>query len=314
MNSIKDTFWVEKYRPTTVNEYIFHDAHQRAKILEAIEKQDIPHMLLSGIQGSGKSTLVGVLINELNVLDADVLTINASDKNSIDVVRDEITSFATSSPIGNFKVIVLEECDFISFNGQGALRRLMEDYFESVRFILTCNYEYKVLPAIVSRCTLRFRFKNPDRNDIAEFLIKVLANEKISFDLDLIDEYIDFGYPDIRTCLSTIQQYVVGGVLQPITDKTANADYKFKLIDLIEADKWVDARKLVCSSVIKEEYVDLYRFLYENIHTSKKFQNQELWEEAIVIINEHLFKHSVVADPEICLASLFICLGQVGKK
>ena len=311
MSSIRDTFWVEKYRPKNINEYVFHDPHQQAKILELIERQDMPHMLLSGIQGSGKSSLVGVLLHELNVLEPDIKIINASDKNSVDVVREEITEFATCSPMGNFKVIVLEECDFISFNGQAALRRLMEDCCDYVRFILTCNYEYKLQPAIVSRCVLKFRFKNPDKNDIAEFLIKILVSENIKFDLDLLYEYIDFGYPDIRTCVSTIQQYVLDGTLQPLIDKNKVADYKFKLIDLIATDKWVDARKLVCANVLKEEYVDLYRFLYENINTSKKFQNNDLWEEAITIISDYLFKHSVVADPEINLAAMFISLGRL---
>lgn len=310
-NGLKDTFWVEKYRPNQLSDYIFHDPHQKAKIQECIDKQDIPHILLSGIQGSGKTALVGILLNELNVLDIDTKIINASDKNSVDVVRDEITNFASSSPMGNFKVIVLEECDFISLQGQGALRRVMEDSCEQVRFILTANYEYKIMPAVLSRCTLKFRFKKPDRDDIAEFLINILYKENVKFDLDLLDSYIDLGYPDIRTCLSTIQQYVIDGVLYPIIDKTTVVDYKFKLMDLIVEDKWVDARKLVCSSVTKEEYGDIYRFLYENLDSSNKFKDKDLWDEAMILISEYMFKHSVVADAEINLAALFISLGRL---
>ncbi len=309
MSNFKDVFWVEKYRPKTIDEYIFHDNHQKQKMLEMISQQEIPHILMSGIQGAGKTSAALILINELNISESDVLIINASDENSVDTIRDRIKTFATSAPLGKFKVILLEEADYITLNGQGALRKVMEENAENCRFILTANYEHKLIPAILSRCTIKFRFKTPDKNDIAEYLINILASENVKFDLDIVDKYIASGYPDIRSCLSTIQQHVAGGVLQSPTSLVDTHDYKFKILDLIEQDKWVDARKLLCESVVKEEYEDLYRFLYENINKSKKFQNHDLWEEAIVIIAEHLYKHAFVADSEINLAAMFIRLG-----
>lgn len=309
MSTYTDIFWVEKYRPKNINEYIFHDQHQKMKMMEMIKNKDFPHILMSGIQGSGKTTAAYILINELNIEDNDVLVINASDENSVETIRERIKKFATSAPNGDFKVILLEEADYITLNGQGALRRIMEENAETCRFILTCNYEHKLIPAIISRCTVKFRFKTPDKNDIAEYLINVLASENIVFDLSVLDKYIASGYPDIRNCLSTIQQYCIDGKLQSPAALVENNDYKFKLLDLIEADKWVDARKIVCEQVVKEEYEDLYKFLYENIGRSPKFKKQDLWDEAIIIIAEHLYKHNFVADPEINAAAMFIRLG-----
>ena len=311
MTNLKNAFWVEKYRPKNVEEYIFHDLSQKSKVLEMIQSQEIPHILLSGIQGSGKTSLSFILINELNVDESDVLILNASDENSVDTVRDKIKSFVSTSPMGNFKIVLLEEADYLTHNGQGALRRLMEEYAETARFILTCNYEYKLVPAILSRCTVKFRFKAPDRNDIAEYLIKVLAAEKVVFDLDLLDRYIAVGYPDIRTCLSNIQQHVVNGVLTAPMYEISNTDYKFTLIELIEQDKWNEARQLICENVVKEEYEDIYKFLYDNINKSLKFQATDKYEEAIIIIAEHLYKHSFCADSEINAAAMLIRLGMV---
>lgn len=257
------------------------------------------------------TTAAYILINELNIIENDVLVINASDENSVDTIRDRILKFAKSAPVGDFKVVLLEEADYITLNGQGALRRVMEENAETCRFILTCNYEHKLIPAIISRCTVKFRFKSPDRNDVTEYLIKVLASENIVFNLDILDKYIAAGYPDIRNCLSTIQQYCIDGKLQSPNNLMDTSDYKFMLLELIEKDKWVDARKIVCEQVVKEEYEDLYTFLYKNIHTSKKFQKQELWEEAIIVIAEHLKNHHFVADPEINAAAMFIRLGMI---
>lgn len=309
MSSYKDIFWVEKYRPSKISEYIFHDNFQKMKMLEMINNKDFPHILMSGVQGSGKTTAAYILINELNISDSDVLIINASDENSVDTIRDRIKKFATSAPIGDFKVVLLEEADYITLNGQGALRRVMEENAETARFILTCNYEHKLIPAIISRCTVKFRFKSPDKNDIAEYLIRVLASENVVFDLDVLDKYVAAGYPDIRNCLSTIQQYCIDGKLQSPANLIETSDYKFKILELIEKDKWVDARKIVCENVVKEEYEDVYRFLYENINRSTKFKKSDLWDEAIIIIAEHLYKNNFCADSEINAAAMFIKLG-----
>jgi len=302
--------WVEKYRPTSVEDYLFQDKTQEKAILNMLGEQSIPHLLFSGVQGTGKTTLSKMLVNQLGLDPTDVLTINASDENSVDVIRDKIKSFITTFAMGPFKVIQLEEADYITPNGQAVLRQLMEEYADNARFILTCNYEHKIIPAIKSRCQ-QFRFKSFDRDDVAERVAIILATEHVKFDLALVDKYIAIGYPDIRKIINTLQQNTIDGTLHAPSEDGDMGDYKFKMIELLERDNWFDIRKLLCASVPTEEWEDVYRFLYENLHKSAKFTNQEKWEAGIVVIADHLYKHGICADPEINSAAMFIRMAQL---
>lgn len=310
MYNDKHLLWFEKYRPRVIDEYVFHDAQQRASIMRMINDKSIPHILLSGVQGSGKTTLARILVSIMCEDESDVLTINASDERGIDTFRDKVKSFATTMPSGNFKIILLEEADALTPDAQNALKRFMEEYADPARFILTCNYESKIIPPIKSRCQ-HFHFKAADKNDIAEYLVTILASERVSFELDLLDKYIAYGYPDVRKIVNLLQQNTIDNVLQVPVFEGTTGDYKFKLIDLIEANKWIDARKIVCQNVTADEWEGVYRFLYENLNRSPKFKEQDKWEEAIVIISEHLYKHSICADSEINMAACFIRLGQI---
>lgn len=312
--SLKDIFWTEKYKPKTLDTYIFHDNHLKIKIQEIINKEkQLPHILLTGVRGTGKTTIADILLSELQILDADIMVINASDENSVDVIREKIKNFSKSAAMGEYKVVLLDECDFISQNGQAALRKTMVDYADNCRFLLTANYAYKLLPEIVSRCTYKFDFKAPDKNDITELLITILSKEKVGFELETIDQIVDQCYPDIRSCINMIQEYSSDGKLQPVCKSTVNVvEYKSVLLDYIDNNDWVKARKLVCENVVKEEYEDVYRFLYDNLHTTKKFSIQDNWDNAVLIIADHMDKHSRVCDPEINCAAMFINLGQIG--
>jgi replication factor C small subunit len=164
-----ETLWCEKYRPKVLSDYVFHDENQRQSFTKMVETKSIPHLLLSGIQGTGKTSISKILINECDIDETDVLIINASDENSVDIIRDKIKGFITTYAMGEFKIILLEESDYITPSGQAVLRVLMEEYADVSRFILTCNYENKIIPAIKSRCQ-HFRFKAAERNSIAEYL------------------------------------------------------------------------------------------------------------------------------------------------
>ena len=305
-----EILWTERHRPKSLDEYVFHDEKQEQAFSHMVESKSIPHLLLSGTPGSGKTTIAKIIITECEIEETDVLIINASDENSVDVIRDKIKGFISTYAMGEFKIVLLEEADYISPSGQAILRVIMEDYSDVARFILTCNYENKIIPAIKSRCQ-HYRFKSPDRNNVTEYIAAVLIKERVKFDLPLLDRYVSVGYPDIRKIINLAQQHTFNQTLQPLASQGEAGDYKFELIDLIEQDKWKTARELVCENVVGEEWEEVYRFLYENIEKAPKFKNSSKWEEAIITIAEHLYKHSISADPEICMAACLIRLGQL---
>lgn len=304
----KHSLWVEKYRPETLDEYVFHDPAQRTAVERFIADKSIPHLLLTGVQGSGKSTLAQILIRELDLDDTDVLKINGSDENSVDDIRNKIKGFITTFPLGEFKVVHIEEADYLTPNAQAVMRVLMEDYVDIARFILTCNYENKIIPAIKSR-SQHFRFQASDKNEVTEFAAKILIAEKVKFDIDLLDRYVKIAYPDIRKIVNLLHQHSSDGELTPPNTEGSSGDYKFELLNLIDRDDWVKARLLCCDNVLAEEWEGVYAFLYENLSRAPKFQDRDRWENGIVTIADHLYKHSLVADPEINAAAMFIKLG-----
>lgn len=305
----KNALWVEKHRPKSIDDYVFQNDSHRKSFLSMIEQKDIPNILLSGVAGSGKTTMARILVSSLGLDASDLLIINASDENNVDTVREKIKNFVTTFGFGDKKIIQLEEADYLTPNSQAVLRILMEDYTDVARFILTCNYENKLIPAIKSRCQT-FRFKEMNKNHIAEYIAKILINENITFELDTLDAFIDVGYPDIRKIVNLIQQHSISGVLNtPHSEK--DSDYKFELLELLKVGDWGRIRELLCANVVAEEWEGVYRFLYESLDKCSVFSNKKNWEEGIIIIAEHLEKHTIVADPEINASAMFIRLGQI---
>lgn len=301
---MKHTMWVEKYRPRSINDVIFQDARQQQKFKAFIDSGDIPNLLLSGIQGTGKTTISRALIRDLNIDPSDVLKINCSDE-KIDALRDKVKTFAMTMPNGKFKIVRLEEFDYLSLDGQALLRSLIEDSSVSCRFIATCNYENRVIPPLKSRF-VHIDFRAPDKELVALRMVHILETEQISFDPSDLLTCIDVGYPDIRKIIQLLQENSSSGTLTLPSAASSSVDWKFSLLDALGKGEWRIARKIVCESASKEEHEDVYRFLYENI--SKL--NVKDHESAIVTIAEYLYKHSIVADTEINLAACFIALSQ----
>jgi len=310
--NINPTIWCEKYRPTSIDQYIFHDETHRKTISRMIKDGIIPHLLLSGIQGSGKTTLAKLLCSELGVSDMDVMILNASDENSVDVMRDKLKSFVSTFALGDFKIVILDEADYISQAGQAILRHILENNSDNVRFILTCNYENKLINPLKSRLQ-HLRFKAPNVDDITELAATILVKEGVAFDLDDLDAYVTVGYPDVRKIINLLQQNVIDGeLLSPSSAAEESSDYKFSLLGMMEKGNWVAARNTVCASVVGEEWYDLYKFLYENLHKAKQFdENGGNWEQGMLAIAEHAYKHELVAAPEINAAALFIRLSMI---
>ena len=296
--------WTEVYRPRTVDDYVFRDDAQRRQVQSWIDDKAIPHLLFSGAPGVGKTTLAKILINELEIDDYDVLEINASRENSVDTIRDKITGFVQTMPFGDFKIVLLDEADYISPNGQAALRGVMETYHASARFILTCNYPNRVIPALHSRCQ-GFHIERVDVTEFTARVATVLVTEKIEFDLDTLDTYVKATYPDLRKCLNTCQMNSTQGQLEaPHGDEGGVREWKLEVVDLFKHGRILEARKLMCSSVRPEEMEEVFRWMYDNLELwSSDVEKQD---QAIVIIRNGIANIPLVADQEINLAATMI--------
>ena len=301
--------WVEKYRPSTVDGYVFRDDAQKQQVNQWIKDGTIPHLLFSGNAGIGKTTLAKILLNQLEVGDLDVLEINASRTNSVEDVRDKIVNFVQMIPFGEFKCVLLDEADYLSPNAQAALRGVMEEYHTTARFILTCNYPNRIIPALHSRCQ-GFHIERIDQTEFTARVAEIVLTEGVTPDLDILDTYVKATYPDLRKCINMVQMNCVDGVLVPPAKADAgDADYKIQMVELFKQGKIRDARKLVCSQVRPEEIEDIYKWLYDNIELFG--EDEERQESAILIIKQGLVDHTLVSDPEINLSATLIRLARL---
>ena len=307
------SIWAIKHRPKNIDDYIFQDEKHKTVILNYIKEGSIPNLFLSGHRGIGKTTLALILKNELGIEDVDFLSLNASDDNSVDVIRNKIKTFVSTVAVGPFKIVLLDEADYLTPNAQAILRNLMEDesYSANARFILTCNYPKKVIPELRSRCH-ELNFKSLSKDDMLTRLGEVLSIEKVKVSsIELLDTYIDMCYPDMRKVLIAVEQNTVDGKLQEPVNTDTSLEYKLEILDHLNNGNWEAIRKVVCDNVDGDQWVEVYQFLYAYIHEIDRFSDPRKWKMGIVIIADHLFKHSSIADPEINFTACIIRLTEV---
>lgn len=297
--------WVEKYKPKGINDVIFDDEQRKNVFQKMIDNGDILNLLLSGNQGTGKSTLSRILVKELKVPREDILKIACSDR-QIEAIRDDVSHFSMTLPTGNFKIVRLEEIDKLSKGAQGLLRTVIDDAQTNCRFIATCNWDNMLTGPLKSRFS-HFIFKEPSLEGVIEKMMNILIQEKIEFkDEDLIN-VINLHYPDIRATIIALETFSITGKLIPSFSKST-FDWKDILLTLVKEKKWNQVRKLICEEVSREDHENVYRLIYEN---AENIWSGNSVDKAILIIAEHLYNHSMVADTEINLAAAFIKLSQL---
>ena len=300
MESLKHSLWVEKYRPSSLDNYIGND-HLKSKVSVYLESGDIPHLLLFGRAGTGKTTLAKLLVNNI---DCDYLYINASDENSVDVVREKVKNFASTLGFKDMKVIILDECDYITPNAQAALRNLMETFSKNCRFILTCNYVERIIDPIQSRCQ-SFQIIPPDRKQVAQHLTNILTNESVEYDIEDIVTIVNGGYPDIRRVINGSQRQVVNNKLVIDENTIVQNDYKLQVLDILKTqdkkNSFQNIRQLLADSKVTD-FSDLFRLLFDTIDDWATGHIAE----CILILSKYQQSDAVVVDKEINVMAMFV--------
>ena len=298
------SLWVEKYRPKDLSTYIGNE-HLKSKVKVYLESEDVPHLLLYGKAGTGKTTLAKIVVNNI---DCDYMYINASDENKVDDVRNKIKTFASSVGFKSLKVIILDECDYLTPNAQAALRNLMETFSKHCRFILTCNYVERIIDPIQSRCQ-SYKVVPPSKKEVAQQMVNILNEENCQYELDDVALIVNAGYPDIRRVINSAQRQVVDGKLTIDTSSIIQNNYKLQLLEMLSnGSKLNDIRKLIADNSISD-YSELYRLLYDEVDTYGKNKTAE----CILNIAEAQFQDVNVVDKEINFMSLIIRLKRILK-
>lgn len=305
--------WIEKFRPRTLDEYVWRDPQMRQKVEEWLSQGGLPHVLFSGVSGTGKTSLALLLMRLLDIPPEDLLKINASRERKVDDLQDKIVAFVNAwafNPSG-LKYILLDEADKLSQLAQGMLRNELETYASVCRFIFTCNYPNKISPAIHGRVQ-EIKFSSLDDGEFLNRAAEVLYGENVEFEPTTLVGYVERTYPDLRKCLGLLQQNTINNILQPLRDDDDGVqDYLIEAINLFKARRYLEARKLIVAQADPEEYDALYRFLYQHIDLFAGNEDQETM--VLRVISKAIVHDTMVADREINIAACLAELCQIAK-
>ena len=290
---MQHTLWTEKYRSQTLDQYIGNN-ELKTTIGSWIQKNDIPHLLLHGKAGTGKTTLAKLITSNIN---CDMMYINASDENGIDTIRDKVKSFASTSTFQPLKVVILDESDYLTINAQASLRNIIETFSAKTRFILTCNYVERIIEPLQSRCQA-FKIETLSKPLIASHVADILTAENITYHLKDVARIINEYHPDIRKIINVTQQNTVNNELALTKINT-----KFDITDVASLIKGKDAFKSVRQYLVDNNISDfepMYRALYDELGKDNGMITMAL--------ADYQFKHATVVDKEInfmaCIASI----------
>ena len=303
----ENTLWVEKHRPKSLDTYIGNE-QLKDKVKHYLDSGDLPHLLLFGKAGTGKTTLAKLLVNNI---DCDYLYINASDENNVETVRSKVKNFASTMGFKDYKVIILDECDYITPNAQAALRNLMETFSKHCRFILTCNFVERIIDPIQSRCQ-SFQVIPPNKNDVAKHLHNILTQEGVGYEREDLGIIVNSGYPDIRRVINGAQRQSIGGRLSIDKQSIVENDYKMKLLEILKTQDKKNAfkniRQLMADSKVTD-FADLFRLLYDEVDTYGRGHVAE----CILVIAKYELSDAQVVDKEINAMAMLIEILQIVK-
>jgi replication factor C small subunit len=299
------TLWIEKYRSETLEQYIGNDAI-KDRIADCIAKNDIPHLIFAGSAGTGKTTLAKLIIRNIQ---CDYLYLNASDENGIDVIRDKVKGFASTSTFKPLKVVILDEADFLTQPAQAALRNLIEEYSITTRFILTCNYVERLIEPLQSRCELHM-LKPPSKGDAARHICtNILDVEGITYEMKDVAKVINELYPDVRSIIKVLQSNIKGSnlVITMLDDNWCKP-----LIEILkkrDKNAWYQVRQLVADSQV-DDFQTAYRYMFDNLSEFSYGHDAEL----SVILDDFIWRAGVVPDKEINFAACIAKILDTNKK
>lgn len=303
--------WTEKYRPAALDDYVWVDPEMRATVEQYLKDGALPHVLFSGLPGTGKTSLCKLLFKLLDIPSADLLYINASRERQIDAFQSRVVNFVDAWPMGpsGLKYILLDECDKMSPTAQGLLRNEMETYADVCRFVMTANQPAKMIPAIRSRVQ-ELHFPSLDQDAFTMRLAEIMEAESVDYEPEILMAYVGATYPDLRKCIGLAQQNTRDGKLGPVRkDDTGTSDCVLTMLDLFRKGRYLEARKLIIAQIQPEEYEDFYRSLYQNLPLFGKTQDQQ--DDALLIIRDALLNHGSIADAEINAVACIIELSRL---
>ena len=298
---VNNSLWCERYRPSKLEDYV-GNAHLKEKVAGYLETGDVPHLLLYGKAGTGKTTLAKLIVNSI---ECDYMIINASDENNVDTVRNKVKNFASSMGFKPMKMIILDEFDYMTPNAQAILRNLMETFSAHCRFILTCNYVEKIIDPIQSRCQT-FQIIPPTKKDVAIQISKILKNEKIEFDVKDLVPIVDTAYPDIRKVINACQMNCSKGVLKVDVQNLLENDYKIKVVDILKSNddkrnKYMKVRQTIIDSRVMD-FTDLFTLLYDKVDEYAGDNTANV----ILLLGDGVYKSAMAIDKEIIAAATLI--------
>lgn len=309
--------WYRKYQPSSLDGYVFNDENIEKQVKQWINNKEIPHLLLTGDPGTGKTTLAKILVNELGIDDIDVLFISASLNNKIEVLRDKIVDFVNKGSFyGNGRIVILDEADKLAKSYQDSLRNLIgeSDDVEDYRFILLGNYEHKFIPALKSRLA-HIKFGSMPKNDYMCRLIDIIDSENITVnDEQDFMNIVDKCYPDLRSGIKNLELATIDGVLTNHEIDDTVADWMIDSLTLFQSGKITEGRKMILDNISYEEFTDYYKFLFEHIDLIFEGKPQTAIDAAIITIRDAEVYDSQVANREINLSACLAKLNTIYSK